>query len=100
MARGTKQERKQRDAAFSDFMDSLRPDYEVRKAMIGARVRVGLSQRELARRMKTSQSVIARLERGFRSPNVKTLRRMAEVTGSRLVIRLEAPGASQPLNLG
>jgi transcriptional regulator with XRE-family HTH domain len=46
--------------------------------------------------MGTSQTVIGRLERGDRSPSVKTLRKMAEVTGSRLVIRLDGPEADQP----
>ena len=41
--------------------------------------------------MRTSQSTIDRLERGGRSPNVKMLRRLAEATGSKLVIRLEGP---------
>ena len=91
MTRLTRAQRKVRDAAFADWLDSLRPGYEVRKAMLGARQRAGLTQLELARRMGTSQTVIGRLERGQRSPTVKTLRKMAEVTGSKLVIRLEEP---------
>ena len=89
MTRLTRAQRKVRDAALADWLDSLRPDYEVRKAMVAARHRAGFSQRELASRMRTSQSTIDRLERGGRSPNVKTLRRLAEATGSKLVIRLE-----------
>lgn len=91
MTRLTRAQRKVRDAAFADWLDSLRPGYDVRKAMVGARQRAGFTQRELALRMGTSQAVIGRLERGDRSPTVKTLRKMAEVTGSRLVIRLERP---------
>ena len=91
MTRLTRAQRKVRDAALADWLDSLRPDYEVRKAMVAARHRAGFSQRELASRMRTSQSTIDRLERGGRSPNVKMLRRLAEATGSKLVIRLEGP---------
>jgi ribosome-binding protein aMBF1 (putative translation factor) len=91
MTRLTRTQRKVRDAAFADWLDSLRPGYDVRKAMVSARQRSGFTQRELALRMGTSQAVIGRLERGERSPNVKTLRKMAEVTGSKLVIRLDEP---------
>jgi ribosome-binding protein aMBF1 (putative translation factor) len=94
MTRLTRAQRQVRDAALADWLDSLRPDYELRKAMVAARRRAGISQRELAARMRTSQSTIDRLERGGRSPNVKMLRRLAEATGSKLVIRLEEPAAS------
>jgi len=53
-------------------------------------MRAGLTQQELARRMGTTQSTIARLERGGRLPNFRTLKRLAEVTESRLVVRLDA----------
>jgi ribosome-binding protein aMBF1 (putative translation factor) len=100
MTRLTRAQRKVRDAAFADWLDSLRPGYEVRKAMVGARQRAGFSQRELALRMKTSQGTIDRLERGVTSPNVKTLRKMAEVTGSKLVIRLDGPELPGTTSLG
>ncbi len=96
MKRLTRAQRKVRDAALADWFDSQRPGYDVRKAMRGARQRAGFSQRELALRMGTSQTVIGRLERGDRSPTVKTLRKMAEVTGSRLVIRLDGPALDEP----
>jgi len=99
MTRLTRAQRKVRDAAFADWLDSLRPGYEVRKAIVGARQRAGFSQRELARRMGTSQSLIGRLERGNGSLSVATLRKIAEVTGSKLVIRLEEPEVTETSNL-
>lgn len=89
MAHMGAEERKARDSAFEELMASINPEFGLRREMKSARLRAGLSQRELALRMHTAQSVIARLEQGLRSPNIKTLRRLAEVTGSRLVIRLE-----------
>jgi len=89
MTKLSSEERKARDAAFAELLDSLNPQSALRREMIAARVRAGLTQQELAKRMKTSQSVIARLERGGRSPNIKTLRRLAEVTDSQLVVRLD-----------
>lgn len=46
-----------------------------------ARIRAGFSQRELARRARTSQSVIARIERGQTAPGNDTLSRLLEAAG-------------------
>ena len=52
------------------------------------RVERGLSQRELAELVGTTQSAIARLEGGGVSPSIQTLRRYAEATGAKLEINL------------
>jgi ribosome-binding protein aMBF1 (putative translation factor) len=52
------------------------------------RIAAGLSQTELARRMGTSQPVIARIEGGGSTPTVETLDRLARATGRRLEIAL------------
>ena len=88
MSKTNSEERKARAAAFDELLASINPEFALRKEIAQARQRAGLSQAELARRMKTRQSAIARLERGGRSPNIKTLRKLAEATGSRLEIRL------------
>jgi uncharacterized protein len=54
----------------------------------GARERSGLTQRALANRAGTSQSVVARIEGGQSSPTVATLNRLLEATGHRLQTRL------------
>src|SRR3990172_152554 len=46
-----------------------------------ARTRAGLSQRELARRAGTAQSVVARIESGQTSPGVETLARVLAAAG-------------------
>jgi transcriptional regulator with XRE-family HTH domain len=46
-----------------------------------ARARAGLSQRELARRAGTSQSVVARIERGQTQPGGETLARLTAAAG-------------------
>lgn len=66
------------------------PEFEIAKELIAARARAGLSQAELAERMHTTQSTIARLESGRALPSLRTLARYAEATGSRAVVRLEA----------
>jgi len=51
----------------------------------------GLSQRELARRAGTAQSVIARIERGLTSPTWETLERLLAAAGVELHPQLEPP---------
>ncbi|OFV95172.1 MAG: transcriptional regulator [Acidobacteria bacterium RIFCSPLOWO2_02_FULL_61_28] len=73
----------------------LAPEFELARAVIQARVRAGLTQEQLAERMETSQSVIARLESGRVRPSTHTLERLAAATGTRLRISFE-PDRAQP----
>jgi predicted transcriptional regulator len=52
------------------------------------RTEKGLSQRELAELCGTTQSAIARLERGGRPPRIDTLLRIAEALDCDLVVEL------------
>jgi predicted transcriptional regulator len=70
--------------------EALAPEFEIAAELVKARLRAGLSQAELAARMGTSQSAIARLESGQTLPSTKTLLRYAEATGSRFHLRLSA----------
>jgi len=54
-----------------------------------ARTRAGLSQRALARRASTAQSVIARIERGQTSPTWETLERLLDAAGVDISAQLE-----------
>ncbi|MDO8876381.1 MAG: helix-turn-helix transcriptional regulator [Pseudolabrys sp.] len=87
---------------WKEFKESLLKDPEVRKeydaleeefalieAVAKARLRSGLTQAQLAKRMKTTQSTVARLESGRGKPSTSTLRRFAEATGHRLKISFE-----------
>ncbi len=65
------------------------PEFGLARELIAARDRAGLTQSELAERMHTTQSTIARLESGRTLPSMRTLARFAEATGSRAVVRLE-----------
>jgi len=71
----------------------LAAEFEVAHAVIAARAAAGLTQEQLARRMDTTQSVIARLESGRTRPSTQTLERLAAATGTRLKISFEPAGA-------
>jgi transcriptional regulator with XRE-family HTH domain len=69
------------------------PDDRELFALIAARVAErrqawGLSQRELAELCGTTQSAIARVERGARPPRIDTLARIAAALDCELVIEL------------
>ena len=73
--------------------EALAPEFELARAVMAARVTAGLTQEQLARRMDTTQSVIARLESGRTRPSTQTLERLAAATGTRLKISFEPAGA-------
>lgn len=62
--------------------EDLAPEYEIARAIVRARSAAGLSQAELAERMGTAQSYIARLESGRVLPSTKTLLKVAEATNT------------------
>lgn len=78
------------DRAVRTAYDALAAEFNLAHELIGARVRAGLTQTELADRMGTTQSAIARLERGAQMPSVNTLLKFAKATHSRPVIKLQA----------
>jgi transcriptional regulator with XRE-family HTH domain len=78
-----------RDAEYRKSYDALGEEFALAQAMIEARNRAGLTQTQVAKRIKTSQSVVARLESGASMPSTRTLQRYAKATGSRLSIRFE-----------
>lgn len=55
-----------------------------------ARARAGLTQAELARRMGTTQSAVARLERVGSNPRLSTLEQAVAAVGARLELGIAA----------
>lgn len=69
--------------------DALEEEFALMLAVAEARQRAGISQAQLAKRMKTTQSTVARLESGRGKPSTRTLSRFAKATGHRLKISFE-----------
>ncbi len=70
--------------------EGLREEFEILDEILKARAEAGVTQAELAARMGTTQSAVARLEtaRGKHSPSIETLKRYASALGYRLQVRL------------
>lgn len=83
-------QRLMRDPTFRAEYKEADGEFALIEALVRARTRAKLSQAELARRIGTTQSAIARLEGGHVSPSLGTLRKYAEATGAKLHIDLVA----------
>jgi transcriptional regulator with XRE-family HTH domain len=79
-----------RRVAVRKAYESLDEEFAFLDEVLRARVRAGLTQAEVAERVGTTQSAIARLESGagMHSPSVATLQRYARALGYRLEIKL------------
>lgn len=69
--------------------DKLAPRYAIISALISARTEKGLTQKELAQKIGTKQSAIARLESGNVNPSLEFLQKIAQVMGYQLTIQLK-----------
>ena len=78
-----------KDPRYKKAHEELATEFELARAVIQARASAGLTQEESTKRMKTTQSVIARLESGRTKPSTQTLQRLATATGTRVKITFE-----------
>jgi len=69
--------------------DALAEEFSIAEALIRARSEADMTQAQVAAKMQTSQSYVAKLEGGQVSPSMKALQRYADATGARLKISLE-----------
>jgi ribosome-binding protein aMBF1 (putative translation factor) len=67
--------------------DLLEDEYALAAVLIDARAKAKLTQSELARRMGTTQSAIARMESGRAVPSGATLLKLAKAVGRRLSVQ-------------
>lgn len=79
------------DTTTRTAYDAQAGEFDMARELIAARSRAGLTQSDVADRMGTTQSVIARLESGKRAPSMRTVQRYAQAVGGRAVVRIEAP---------
>ena len=78
------------DPVYSQEYAQQEQEFTFARALIQARIRSGLTQKEVAERMGTTQSVIARMESGNPLPSLRSIQRYAQATGSKIRISLEA----------
>lgn len=67
--------------------DKIQPEFALIDALIKSRAKNNMTQRQLANKMGTKQSVISRLEIGRANPTFSFLKRLAKALNSNLEIR-------------
>ena len=77
------------DSATRAAYDALADEFAVARELIAARTKAGLTQADVAERMGTTQSTVARLEGGKAVPSLRSLQRYAQAVGCRAVVHLE-----------
>ena len=77
------------DPEFKKLYEEAQPEFEIAKAVIHARIKNKITQKELAERMNTTQSVISRLEQGRTSPSIALLKRIATALNTSLQVRFK-----------
>lgn len=78
-----------KDPQFRQALEETKPEYEVARAFILARTKNDLTQKELAKKLATQQSVISRVENARTTVSLSFLKRFASVFGGRLNIGFE-----------
>ena len=77
------------DPEYRKAYDRLGPEFELSRSLIEARTRAKLTQAELAERMNTTQTVVARIESGRSRPSTRTLEKIAQATRTRVRINFD-----------
>jgi transcriptional regulator with XRE-family HTH domain len=85
-----------KEPKYRKAYEALEEEFVLASAVIDVRNRAGLTQEDLARRMGTTQPAVARLESGRSKPSMRTLERLADATGSRLLISFAPLTAKRP----
>jgi transcriptional regulator with XRE-family HTH domain len=81
--------RRKKSAEFGELYEREIATLRLATALAEQRVRLGLSQSELARRLGTPQSQISRIENGARVPNLETLWRWADALNIEIALQPE-----------
>jgi transcriptional regulator with XRE-family HTH domain len=78
------------DAAVKAEFDKLSDEFSLLDEFLKARTSQGLTQAQVAEKIGTTQSAVARMESGSgkHSPSLATLTKYADALGCKLVIRL------------
>ena len=77
------------DSEFRKAYEAARPEYELTRSLIAARMAAGMTQKDLAEKSGIRQSNISRIENGSCVPTLTTLRAIARALGKTLTISIQ-----------
>lgn len=82
-------ETQMKNPEFREEWERLEPQYQIIQAILDARNKYGLTQKDLAEITGIGQADISRLENGSANPSINTLYRLAKGLGMKLKIMFE-----------
>ena len=80
--------RRKRDKAFAKGFDEGYEQFKIGIILRQAREEAGLTQEELARRLKTKKTAISRIENHAEDIKLSTLERVAAALGKKLQVKI------------
>ena len=78
-----------KNPAFRNAWKESRLEYEIARTLIRARIENGLTQAQLAKKLKTKQSVISRVESARTTPSLSLLKRLAGALNTSLQVQFK-----------
>lgn len=77
-----------KDAKVKKVYDDLEVEYQIIGDMVRLRNKKKITQKELAKKIGTTQSALSRFEMGDVNPSLEFLKKVATALGTKLVVRL------------
>lgn len=78
-----------KDPEFVKEYNKLEAKFQIAKQMMDARIKQNISQEELAKKVKTGQAVISRLEGASGKPSISLLERVARALNIKFNITIQ-----------
>lgn len=78
-----------KDPGYKRISNELEPQFQIARQMIGARIKQNITQEDLAKKVKTGQAVISRLEGANAKPSISLLERVARALNIKFNITIQ-----------
>ncbi|MFC1790821.1 multiprotein-bridging factor 1 family protein [Patescibacteria group bacterium] len=78
-----------KDPKLRKALQETKLEYDIARAIILARIKHGLTQKQLARKLNTQQSVISRVENAQTTASLSFLSRLATALGGQVKVSFE-----------
>lgn len=78
-----------KDPEYRREYEKLEPEFQIARQIIAARLKLKISQEEVARRVGTGQAVISRLEGMNAKPSISLLARVAHALNTKIQVTIQ-----------
>lgn len=75
-----------KDKSYKKAYNELEFEFSLIRAIIDARLKKGITQKEIAKRMGTKQSSVARFESGKYNPTLAFVQKLANAVGTKIKV--------------